>query len=83
MWIYATESEPEWTCVDLTDRELAARICEGCSVRLACLELELRTAGMNTLGVWGALSETDRKALYPLWLARRGRSGSGDGGDTP
>lgn len=79
MWFYADEDQPDWTGDDLTDRELAAQICANCTVRLECLELELRTAGANTLGVWGALSEDDRRALYPLWLARRDRSG----GDTP
>jgi WhiB family redox-sensing transcriptional regulator len=83
MWIYAIDAQPDWTGDDLTDRELAARICRDCSVRLACLELELRIAGMNTFGVWGALSETDRRALYPLWLARRSHKATQDGGDTP
>jgi WhiB family redox-sensing transcriptional regulator len=78
MWLYADEDAPGWTGDDLTDRELAARICVNCTVRLECLELELRMAGSDTLGVWGALSEDDRRALYPLWLARRNRGG----GDT-
>ena len=85
MWLYANEEEPDWSGDDLTDRELAARICTNCSVRLTCLELELRTAGANTLGVWGALSEEDRRALYPLWVARR-RDKHGlieKGGDAP
>jgi WhiB family redox-sensing transcriptional regulator len=79
MLLYADEDEPDWTRDDLTDRELAARICAGCPVRLECLELEFRIAGATTLGVWGALSEDDRRTLYPLWLARRNRRG----GDTP
>jgi WhiB family transcriptional regulator, redox-sensing transcriptional regulator len=82
MWFYANERAPDWTGADLTDRELAARICQNCTVQLGCLELELRTVGANTLGVWGALSEDDRRALYPLWLARRaGRTP--DGGEQP
>jgi WhiB family redox-sensing transcriptional regulator len=71
IWLYANERAPDWTADDLTDRELAERICQHCTVKLGCLELELRTAGADTLGVWGALSEDDRRALYPLWLARR------------
>lgn len=70
-WIYASGEVPDWTGDDLTDRKLAAKICARCTARLACLELELRTAGPFTLGVWGALSEHDRRALYPLWVARR------------
>ncbi|EMD28841.1 hypothetical protein C791_7618 [Amycolatopsis azurea DSM 43854] len=36
------------------------------------MELDLRTAGENTVGVWGALPDTDRRALFPVWLRRRG-----------
>lgn len=71
MTLYASGLEPEWTNVDLTDRELAARICAGCTARWACLELELRTHGGRSLGVWGALPAEDIRALYPVWLARR------------
>jgi len=52
------------------DREAAARICAGCPVQDQCLELELRWAGHDTVGVWGALSDQDRRALYPLWRER-------------
>lgn len=78
MWPCGHELEPPWLTDDLTDRDLAERVCSNCQVRLACLELELRTAGNNTLGVWGALSEEDRRALYPLWRARRHRDQGGD-----
>ncbi|MCO1577697.1 WhiB family transcriptional regulator [Crossiella sp. SN42] len=71
MWLYTNEKEPDWAGNDLTDRELAARICAGCPVRRECLELELRTAGPATAGVWGALSDEDRRALHPVWAARR------------
>jgi WhiB family transcriptional regulator, redox-sensing transcriptional regulator len=71
---------PEFTGQPVTDRELAARICAGCPVRDACLELEFRTAGADGLGVWGALNEGDRRAVYPLWLARRAGDGP-DGGE--
>ena len=71
-WIYANDLQPGWTGLDLTDRELAARICAGCTTQWACLELELRTHGPNALGVWGALPAVDIRALYPVWRARRG-----------
>ena len=54
------------------DRELAAWMCGGCPVIDQCRELDLRTAGPDTVGVWGALPDTDRRALYPVWLRRRG-----------
>ncbi|WIX83315.1 WhiB family transcriptional regulator [Amycolatopsis carbonis] len=53
------------------DRELAAGMCAGCPVIDECRELDLRTAGPDTVGVWGALPDTDRRALYPVWLHRR------------
>jgi WhiB family redox-sensing transcriptional regulator len=55
----------------VTDRELAARICAGCLVADWCLELEFRTAGSATLGVWGALAEDDRRVAYLAWRQRR------------
>ena len=58
----------------LTDRELAAGICAGCPVQDECLELELRTAGPDTVGVWGALPDDDRRALYPHWCQRGERA---------
>ncbi|MFC5053559.1 WhiB family transcriptional regulator [Saccharothrix xinjiangensis] len=69
------EAAPEWDGEELTDRELAARLCAECPAGRACLEWELRTAGPDTVGVWGGLSEEDRRALYPVWAARRGRMG--------
>ena len=65
---------PEWLDQQQTDRELAARLCGGCPVQDECLELELRTAGDQTVGVWGALTEDDRRALYPHWLRRGERA---------
>ncbi|MFC4854103.1 WhiB family transcriptional regulator [Actinophytocola glycyrrhizae] len=71
MVLFRLELEPEWTGDDLTDRELAARVCADCPVRRECLELELRTSGDRTLGVWGALPADDVRALYPVWRSRR------------
>ncbi|MBW4717887.1 WhiB family transcriptional regulator [Saccharothrix sp. SC076] len=71
MWALA--DSPPWAGADMTDRELAARMCSGCPVRAECLEVELRTAGATTLGVWGGLSADDRRALYLLWAQRGDR----------
>jgi WhiB family redox-sensing transcriptional regulator len=63
--VNADEEPPCWLYNDGTDRELAARLCEGCPVQAECLELELRMSGDLTVGVWGALCEDDRRALVP------------------
>lgn len=68
MW--SSAGSPPWADDEMTDRELAARMCAGCPARDECLELELRTAGADTVGVWGGLSADDRRALYPHWLQR-------------
>jgi WhiB family redox-sensing transcriptional regulator len=75
MWLYRLDLEPEWTGDAQSDQELAARICADCPVRHECLELELRTSGDQTLGVWGALPAEDVRAVFPVWLARRRRRG--------
>ena len=49
------------------DRALAAQLCEGCPVQDECLELDLRWMADQTVGVFAGLTETDRRALYPLW----------------
>jgi WhiB family redox-sensing transcriptional regulator len=77
MVLYRQEREPEWSGDDLTDREIAARICAGCPVQLECLELELRTSGEATLGVWGALPADAVRELHPVWRARRQRRAAG------
>ncbi|MBB4684642.1 WhiB family transcriptional regulator [Amycolatopsis jiangsuensis] len=71
-WAFDRTDIPELTGDDQPDRELASRLCSGCPVIDECLELELRTAGPDTLGVWGALPDTDRRALHPVWARRRG-----------
>jgi WhiB family transcriptional regulator, redox-sensing transcriptional regulator len=75
MWAFT--NEPPDAGDELTDRELAERTCSGCPVRDECLELELRTAGENTVGVWGALAADDRRELYPHWLRRGDRAERG------
>ncbi|MEV4313014.1 WhiB family transcriptional regulator [Actinocrispum sp. NPDC049592] len=76
MWEWES-GEPVWQSESLTDRKLAALLCSGCPVQDECLELELRTAGVDTVGVWGALCEADRRELYPLWLQRGERADGG------
>ena len=71
MWIGVGADEPMWMGDKITDRELAAIICAGCPVADECLELEFRTDGFISLGVWGALAEDDRQAAYLAWLQRR------------
>lgn len=74
-WAYRDGEPPGLVGVDTPNRELAARFCAGCPVPDECLELELRTAGDQTVGVWGALPDEDRRALYPHWLRRGERAG--------
>jgi WhiB family redox-sensing transcriptional regulator len=61
------DGPPSWLHEAGTDRDLAARLCQGCPVQDECLELELRTFGEQTVGIWGALGEDERRALLPLW----------------
>lgn len=66
-WWETYEGDPPWAAECLTDRALAALLCAGCPVQAECLELELRTHGTHTVGVWGALPEDDRRALLQHW----------------
>lgn len=77
---------PTWLFDSGSDRETAARLCAGCPVIDECLELELRVFGEESDGVFGALSEDDRRALHRVWLRRRrrrtpGRGAGVEGGD--
>jgi WhiB family transcriptional regulator, redox-sensing transcriptional regulator len=74
MRAYAEGDPPQLTGIDKADRELAEWLCVGCPVQDECLELELRIAGEQTTGVWGALPEDDRRALYPHWRQRGERA---------
>jgi WhiB family redox-sensing transcriptional regulator len=67
LWGLWPAQEPDWD----SDRELATRLCAGCPVIGQCLELELRTAGAYTTGVWGATCEDDRRVLHQVWQRRR------------
>ncbi|HEX6360686.1 WhiB family transcriptional regulator [Actinophytocola sp.] len=76
MQLSRSDIEPVWTQNEATDRELAAQICANCPVQWECLELQLRTSGDQTLGVWGALPAEDVRALYPVWRSRRRQRGT-------
>ncbi len=78
LWGLWPEQEPDWEDCAPSDRALAERLCEGCPVIDQCLELELRTAGASTTGVWGALPEDDRRALHRVWHQRRQHQGQSD-----
>ncbi|GLZ40188.1 WhiB family transcriptional regulator [Actinokineospora sp. NBRC 105648] len=80
MSLYRSGVEPEWSGREMTDRETAAVICGSCPVRRECLEVELRTSGAQTVGVWGALPAEDVRALHPVWCERRARRGTEGGG---
>jgi WhiB family redox-sensing transcriptional regulator len=73
--LFAVEEEPEWQdralCAQ-TDPEAffpekggstreAKRICQGCDVRSECLEYAL--AHDERFGIWGGLSERERRKL--------------------
>jgi WhiB family transcriptional regulator, redox-sensing transcriptional regulator len=74
MEVSADDGPPRWLHEAGSDRELAARLCRGCPVQQECLELELRMFGDQTVGVWGALGEDDRRALVPYWRQLTGES---------
>jgi WhiB family redox-sensing transcriptional regulator len=73
LWEITSGDPPAWSGHGPPDRELALRLCASCPVRRECLEFELRTAGADTVGVWGGLNEDDRRALHAIWAVRAGR----------
>jgi WhiB family redox-sensing transcriptional regulator len=77
---YASGDGPGWIGHEQSDRALAARLCARCPVADACLELELRLSGEDTVGVWGALSDVDRRALVPHWRQRGERADDREAG---
>jgi WhiB family redox-sensing transcriptional regulator len=76
LWGLWPAQEPDWDAP--SDRELAVQLCAGCPVIDQCLELDLRTAGPCTTGVWGALPEDDRRALHRGWQRHRQDQPSSD-----
>jgi WhiB family transcriptional regulator, redox-sensing transcriptional regulator len=66
LWVTTFGDPPDWFSEGDPDRELATRLCAGCSVRSECLEYELRVAGEATVGVWGGLNADDRLALLTV-----------------
>ena len=71
LWETTLGDPPDWTGEEDPDRELATWMCAGCPVRAECLEFELRIGGEDTVGVWGALNQDDRRALRKVWTCRR------------
>jgi WhiB family redox-sensing transcriptional regulator len=69
----STDSPPDGD----SDTEVARQTCASCSAPLACLALEFRIEGRETVGVWGALSEQDRRALFAAWAADTGAGETG------
>ncbi|MBA0127912.1 WhiB family transcriptional regulator [Haloechinothrix sp. YIM 98757] len=70
-WVFDREEIPELSGDEDADRALAAWLCAGCPVMDECLELELRTGGPSTVGVWGGMADQDRRVLYPIWRWHR------------
>lgn len=80
-WEVTSGDPPDLADEQEPDRALAARLCAGCPVQRECLELELRTAGATTTGVWGALGEDDRRAVHAVWTVRRQVGHDTNGGE--
>ena len=59
------------------DAEVARLTCAHCYTPYACLELGFRLEGPHSLGVWGGLSEQERRGLFPAWAADRTAEQSG------
>ena len=82
MTVPIADEPPGWLFDHGTDREVAARLCAGCPVQSECLELELRLFGEQTVGVWGALGEDDRRAVVPYWRHGVAEPPSSDSGES-
>lgn len=82
-WVFDRDEMPEPVGDEDIDRRLAAYVCAGCPVADECLELEFRAAGEQTTGVWGGLSGSDRRALYPAWRWHRDNPADGESGGEP
>lgn len=57
------------TGLALDQIDAAKAICDGCVVRMDCLEFALETN--QEAGVWGGTSEEERRDLRRSWLDRR------------
>lgn len=77
-WAFDRSEMPELSGEDTPDRELAAGMCAGCPVIDECLELELRSGGADTVGIWGARPDTDRREIHQVWKTRRSTTNRGD-----
>ena len=43
----------------------AKRVCQGCDVRAECLDYALEHEDVGRFGIWGGLSERERRSLRP------------------
>lgn len=77
LWGLWPAHEPDWDAP--SDRDLATQLCAGCPVIDQCRELDLRTAGVCTTGVWGALPEDDRRVLHRVWQRHRQHASDQEG----
>ena len=73
------DGPPRWLHEDGTDREFASGFVGVVRSSQECLELELRMFGEQTVGVWGALGEDDRRALVPHWRQATARPAASPG----
>lgn len=60
---------PDGDRYDYATLERAKEVCRGCEVRSECLEWAV--SHNQEHGVWGGMSETERKRYRRTWLARR------------
>jgi WhiB family redox-sensing transcriptional regulator len=56
--------------IALDEIHAAKAVCTGCAVRRACLDFALRTN--QEAGIWGGLTEEERRGLRRQWMAGRG-----------
>jgi hypothetical protein len=68
----APDVDPEWFFPAPADAVIARRakqLCDGCPIRVACLAIAL--ARNETFGIWGGLTEHERRRLPRTHPCRR------------
>ena len=61
-----------------SDEEVARQVCSRCDAPYACVELQFRLDGAATPGVWGGLSEDERRELFAAWADDRPMNAGGE-----